>query len=47
MAASARRQVIGSAKSSTPPNAAMTGTLSCRLAADIALRRGSAVYHAA
>ena len=41
------RVVKASPSSTTPPTAAIGGTLSCTIAARVALSRGSAAYHAA
>ena len=46
-AAASRRNVNGSPRNSTPPNAAMTGTLSCTVAAVVDFICGSAVYQIA
>jgi hypothetical protein len=43
----ASRSVIGSASSTTPPMAVMTGTLSCTVAALVALSPCRAVYQIA
>ena len=43
--ATSSRGLIASESSATPPNAAMAGTLSCTVAAEVALRAGSAAYH--
>src|SRR5262249_6956285 len=43
--ANTRRSVTGSASSTTPPMAAMAGTLSCTVPAGGALSQGKAAYH--
>src|SRR3569623_443199 len=45
--AASKRSVNGSPKKNTPPDAAMTGTLSCTVAAVVDCRNGSAVYQMA
>lgn len=45
--AAINRSVSGSFKKKTPPDAAMTGTLSCTVAAVFDFKKGSAVYQMA
>lgn len=47
MDANIRRKVKPSPKNTMPPKAAMTGTLSCTVAACVAFRDGKAVYQMA
>src|ERR1044071_8044216 len=43
--ATSSRGLIVSESSATPPNAAIAGTLSCTVAAEVALSAGNAAYH--